>query len=252
MKKRIEGNPAMKKEQHLWSETVKAGRRKIFTLIELLVVIAIIAILAGMLLPALNSARKMAVSTKCINNLHQCYLVFVAYADDNNDWIPPNNNNIVDSEGKKSTVWWFGYFYSTTNYIKDPNMWICPGFFPNKYIANNSNRMASTYGSINNILDYFRFRNWGTYKGWYADSIPADIKLRPLLMDSHWDTYKGQGAFVDRSTATSSLYRGIHPRHNRGANLLQHAGDVTHDTISDIQRKYRISSATLKITYTDI
>ena len=65
--------------------------KKQFTLIELLVVIAIIAILAGMLLPALGKTKAVAVQIECMNNEKQISHAFRMYAEDFNDYYPPYN-----------------------------------------------------------------------------------------------------------------------------------------------------------------
>ena len=92
--------------------------RKHFTLIELLVVIAIIAILAAILLPALQSARARAQSSSCINNLKQMAQVSRNYTDDHKGFWPGNSG--TKPTASTSSQWPWPLHLTRGKYFKVP------------------------------------------------------------------------------------------------------------------------------------
>ncbi|MBQ7403716.1 MAG: DUF1559 domain-containing protein [Lentisphaeria bacterium] len=214
---------------------MKKANSRSFTLIELLVVIAIIAILAGMLLPALNNAREKGRAASCMNNLKQVGMTTMFYKNDHNEFM-----FIFDSNG-----YWANWLIAKSYLPQNPQFVTCPSTLPGKF-------STSAYGQTymvrprNNIPGNLPQAVKDGSNSYFASIGKIKQPTQYLLYaDSYHITAKKQTSFAHiyiYATITSGFYL-AHGGRGNIAFLDGHVG-----TIGDHATAYQTFFAEFKVS----
>ena len=186
--------------------------KRFFTLIELLIVVAIIAILAGMLLPALNAARQKAQAASCVGNLKQCGLMLNLYQNDYQDWF-----------WSDLAIGW-SQMIRRCGYVNSYKALRCPRPSATPLYDELSQAAAfqQTYGApyVADDIGAINMRGATSYHTGRADEKKPNPSHIVMNCDSRYETmyaYRDQYYTVSLAGGTTTLAA------NRGALLLAHS-----------------------------